>query len=170
MTLLEFLEDYLDEDPTRIVRGSELKRLRGRLLKLDEFKGIKHLLCVDESDDSESVGNFLTTKLRAGIPFKGVVVINYLNLTPLSYPRNIGTSFNTNEFGDSLNGYISPTMYDPTNFCPFKILKLKIDPSNSGNNNEILHKLLDDIMENTKKYSPKGDRGVLLKGLITYDE
>lgn len=162
MRLLDFLIEYTktDRNPTRIISAPELRDIRGKLMNLDEFKNVTKLCIVDYEEDRESTK---TTKLIAGVGFEGVMVLCGLALTPMTYdPKKF------NEFQSGLLGYMSPSIYD-TQYCPYKIVSLKLTPENQ-HNVEGLHNLLTDVLDNADKYTPKGDRGVILSGAFTYDD
>jgi hypothetical protein len=69
---------------------------------------------------------------------------------------------------------ISPTVYDPMDFTPRKHILLTWNPEMTQDilnidtqqeQTQILHKLLDDVLDNPEEYRVKGERKVLLRGV-----
>jgi hypothetical protein len=70
---------------------------------------------------------------------------------------------------------IGPVMYDPTDFTPRKHILLTWSPEmvqdilnidTEQEQRQIIHNLLDDVLDNPEEYKTKGFRGILVRGLF----
>jgi hypothetical protein len=167
------------------IRGDELKKIYKDLKKTREFKDCE-LIIVDTpqlhfSDIDlekkhimlEKMGSLKTktklcesVKLGNGFKFKNKCYLFSLTLSPEIFnPEDLNKEVKN-------NASISPLIYDPTNFEPHKILRLKI------NHDELVHnkkeiiknvqKLVEDIINNSEEYTPKGNRSVIFRGVYQH--
>jgi hypothetical protein len=71
--------------------------------------------------------------------------------------------------GDSINGSVTPQLYNEDNFRPYRGYYLK-DSYNMidevKNNREELHRLLDDMIDNPLDYEIKGKRYINIRGIF----
>jgi hypothetical protein len=169
------------------IRGDELRKIYKDLKKTIEFKDCE-LIIVDDPHLNfsaidlekkhiliEKKGSLKTnsklcesTKLGNINRFKKKCYLYSLTLSPEVFSHE-----NLNkEVKDGAS--ISPLIYDPTNFEPHKILKLKI------NHDELVHnkkeiiknaqKLVEDMINNSEEYTPKGNRHIIFRGVFQHLE
>jgi hypothetical protein len=139
-----------------------LSLIKDKLLECDEFKEVKSLTIINSTVYEGKTSH--TAKLTDDYIFKGDVYINSISLTPTIYdPENW-----MKPIKDGCT--ITPTMYNPENFVPYKKIILNIDVENMADNSDgarvHLHKMLDQILENPKDYTPEGTRGILIRGIF----
>ena len=174
MKLKELLTNTFGENvsyPTDQFRKLELEPLKEELLKCDEFsecEGIEFMdIPVQEIDGKTYSAQ--TMKLGDNTKFDGKVFLYNLSFTPEMFDPN---SLHTPVKNGAL---ITPALYDPMTFEPTKKIVLTWTPEMaqdvSGANDELtlrndIHKLLDDVLDNTEEYQTKGFRGVLVRGLF----
>jgi len=149
---------------------NELKRYERQILACDEFKECSELKLVSVpvfSDNGKSK-QVQTYKLTEDTKFKGKVYLLSVGLTPKMYdPSRFGKPVK-----DGAN--ISPTLYNPTNFEPYKKILLTFSPErkNDGITNheavirQELHDILDKVLDNPKSYEMESERGVLVRGIF----
>jgi hypothetical protein len=110
-----------------------------------------------------------TIKLSDLMEFKGRCYLLSLGLTPEMYdPSQL--------LKPVKNGAaIGPVIYDPTQLTPRKHILLSWSPDMTQDihgldtekeQRQVIHKLLDDVLDNPEEYKTKGSRGVLVRGLF----
>lgn len=183
MTLLEVIKQEFAED---IEQGklkfgyNDLKKIYDKLQNCDEFFEC-HLILNEMPYVLRTIDNVVTNKtvnthvLYEGNEYTGSAYLNDISLTPIMYdPADINVPVY-----DGCT--ISPVMYNPENFKPLRKILLHYDVEQTKlidgrfqerlSENEMrekLHKKLDDLLDNTKKYETKGMRGIMLRGLFNY--
>lgn len=148
-----------------------LELLKDELQKCDEFQNarliIAHTPLVKDVDDESKDIAMTTYLLHDETVFSGKCYLYSISLTPEMFnPANIN-----NEVKDGCS--ITPTMYSPANFRPYKKIVLNYEMEmldGSQPSREILHKKLDQILDNPKGYQIKGERGIMIRGYMGYIE
>ena len=176
MKLKEFIEVVAAGNNDNVIDGTlygqELLPYKDIIKKCDEFSGCDSLDILTMSLVKGNNGEIYTTqtiKLSDLMKFKGRCYLLSLALTPTMYdPKKLLTPVK--------NGAgISPTIYNPETFEPYKHIILTWSPEMaqdlSGTNHEDTIKndirmLLDDVLANPTEYQIKGDRGVMVRGLF----
>lgn len=183
MTLLEVIKQEFAED---IEQGklkfeyNDLKKIYDKLQNCDEFFEC-HLILIQMPCVNRIIDNVVTTKmvntheLYEGNKYTGSTYLKDISLTSIIYdPADINVAV--------LDGCsISPVMYNPENFAPLRKISLRYDIEQTRlidgrfqerltekEMREKLHRQLDDLLDNPKKYEPKGKRGIMLRGLFNY--
>ncbi len=139
-----------------------LSLMENKLLECDEFKEVNSLTIINSIVYEDKLCH--TTKLSDNYVFSGDVKIMSFSLTPTMYdPENW-----MKPIKDGCT--VTPTMYNPETFEPYKKIILNVDVENMVDNSDgsrvYLHKMLDKILDNPKKYEPKGTRGILVRGIF----
>jgi len=155
-----------------LLYGKDLEKYKKIIMNTDEFKECDSLEILEHPLVKDKNGEILTTstvKLSDVMTFKGKCYLLSLALTPEMYDPN-------QLIKPVKNGAaMGPTIYDPMTFEPRKHILLTWSPEMaqdlSGTNDELtlrndIHKLLDDVLDNTEEYQTKGFRGVLVRGLF----
>jgi len=155
-----------------LLYGKDLEKYKKIIMNTDEFKECDSLEILEHPLVKDKNGEILTTstvKLSDVMTFKGKCYLLSLALTPVMYDPN-------QLIKPVKNGAaMGPTIYDPMTFEPKKHILLTWSPEMvqdlSGTNDELtlrndIHKLLDDVLDNTEEYQTKGFRGVLVRGLF----
>jgi hypothetical protein len=155
-----------------LLYGKDLEKYKKIIMNTDEFKECDSLEILEHPLVKDKNGEILTTstvKLSDVMTFKGKCYLLSLALTPVMYDPN-------QLIKPVKNGAaMGPTIYDPMTFEPRKHILLTWSPEMaqdlSGTNDELtlrndIHKLLDDVLDNTEEYQTKGFRGVLVSGLF----
>jgi hypothetical protein len=150
--------------------GNELDKYKNNIKECDEFVKCKSLDIltmpfVKSVDDKIYSAN--TVKLSDLMEFKGRCYLLSLALTPEMYDPN-------QLIKPVKNGAaIGPTIYDPTDFTPRKHILLTWSPevvqdilNIDTEQRQILHNLLDDVLDNPEEYKTKGFRGIMVRGLF----
>jgi len=166
----QYNETFVDET---CLYGNELDKYKNIIKECDEFAKCDSLdiltmpLVKGKYDDKIYISN--TVKLSDLMEFKGRCYLLSLALTPEMYDpsRLIKPVKNGAAMG--------PTIYDPTDFTPRKHILLTWSPEmvqdilnidTEQEQRQILHKLLDDVLDNPDEYKTKGLRYVLVRGLF----
>lgn len=176
MKLVELLKQRFptwDEFPKgthgdAILTSKILELMLPDIQKCDEFKNarliIAHSPVMADVDTPEltvvTMHNYL---LYDDTEFRGKCYLYSINLTPEIYdPMKIHIPVK--------NGCaITPVMYNPTNFIPYREIVLNRSFENSEDtvsSRQNLHKLLDQILDNPDEYQIKGDRGIMIRGYM----
>jgi hypothetical protein len=184
MKLKEFLEVALlgkkdnpnQYDETFVVEtclyGKELDKYKNIIKECDEFAKCDSLEILKMPLVKKVGGGVYTAntiKLSDLMEFKGRCYLLSLGLTPEMYdPSRL--------IKPVKNGAaIGPTIYDPTDFTPRKHILLTWSPEmvqdilnidTEQEQRQILHNLLDDVLDNPDEYKTKGLRYVLVRGLF----
>jgi len=180
MKLKEFLEIALigekNESNLRfeenVIYGGNLNKYKHLIKECDEFAkcdslDILTMPLVKGNDDKIYTSN--TVKLSDLMEFKGKCYLLSLTLTPEMYdPSQL--------IKPVKNGAaMGPTMYDPLTFEPRKRILLTWSPEmvqdilnidTEQEQRQIIHNLLDDVLDNPEEYKTKGFRGILVRGLF----
>jgi len=180
MKLKEFLEIALigekNESNLRfeenVIYGGNLNKYKHLIKECDEFAkcdslDILTMPIVKGVDDKIYSSN--TVKLSDLMEFKGRCYLLSLALTPEMYdPSQL--------IKPVKNGAaMGPTMYDPLTFEPRKRILLTWSPEmvqdilnidTEQEQRQIIHNLLDDVLDNPEEYKTKGFRGILVRGLF----
>jgi len=152
--------------------GNELDKYKNNIKECDEFAkcdslDILTMPLVKGNDDKIYTSN--TVKLSDLMEFKGKCYLLSLALTPEMYdPSQL--------IKPVKNGAaMGPTMYDPLTFEPRKRILLTWSPEmvqdilnidTEQEQRQIIHNLLDDVLDNPEEYKTKGFRGILVRGLF----
>ncbi len=107
-------------------------------------------------------------KLCDNTKFKKRVYLYTLELSPEIYNPNILHKPVKN------GASISPVIYSPEDFTPYKSITIQFSPEAMQDAQLLvgesiedqLHKILQDILDNPKDYTPKGDRAVMIRGVF----
>lgn len=139
-----------------------LSLIKDKLLECDEFKEVKSLTIINSTVYEGKTSH--TAKLTDDYIFKGDVYINSISLTPTIYnPENW-----MKPIKDGCT--ITPTMYNPETFEPYKKIILNVDVENMTDNfkkgRNKLHEILDKMLDNPVGYTPKGIRGIMVRGIF----
>ena len=182
MTLLEVIKNEFAED---IERGktkfgyNDLNKIYYKLQNCDEFYEC-HLILnevpyVPKTNGDITVKMVNTHALYEGNKYTGATYLNDISLTPTMYdPSEIGK--------EVLDGCsISPVMFKPENFMPFRKITLNYELEQTKlldgrfqerlSENEMrekLHRRLDSLLDNNKKYESKGFRRIMLRGVFNF--
>jgi hypothetical protein len=174
-------------NPFDVIYGDELRKIYNDLKKTIEFKDCeliivddphlnfspidlekKHILIEKKGSLKTNLKLCESVKLGNINRFKKKCYLYSLTLSPEVFsPEDLNK-----EVKDGAS--ISPLIYDPINFEPHKILKLKI------NHDELVHnkkeiiknaqKLVEDIINNSEEYTPKGNRSIIFRGVYQHLE
>ena len=182
MKLEEFVTKIYDERPELdmtpsfgpILNSRVLEEVKDELLKFDVFSEcddleIVHYPTFKLGEDKVKVLTTQTFKYEEGIKFKGKCYLYSITLTPELYdplkmlePIKNGAS-------------ISPAIYNPMTFEPTKHILLTWSPEmvqdilnidTEQEQRQIIHKLLDDILDNPEEYRAKGTRHIMIRGVF----
>ena len=180
MKLKEFLEIALIGEKNEsnlgfeenVIYGGNLNKYKHLIKECDEFAkcdslDILTMPIVKGVDDKIYSSN--TVKLSDLMEFKGRCYLLSLALTPEMYdPSQL--------IKPVKNGAaMGPTMYDPLTFEPRKRILLTWSPEmvqdilnidTEQEQRQIIHNLLDDVLDNPEEYKTKGFRGILVRGLF----
>lgn len=170
MKLKELLDQIFKNGPLPTENGrvdyeisyNLLSLIKDKLLECDEFKETNSLTIINSTVYEGKTAH--TTKLTDGDIFKGDVYINSISLTPIIYdPENW-----MKPIKDGCT--ITRTMYNLENFEPYKKIILNVDVENMSDNFEKgrnkLHEILDKMLDNPVGYTPKGNRGIMIRGIF----
>jgi hypothetical protein len=174
LLLEKFGEDELVRHlthPTDQYRKLDLEPLKDELLKCDEFSECEGIDFMDffflEMDGTTYQAQ--TIKLGDDTKFVGKVTLYNMFFTPEMFdPNKIHTTVKD-------GALITPTLYDPMTFLPTKKIVLTWNPEikqdilnidTEQEQRQILHNLLDNVLENPEEYELKGDRSVLVRGIF----
>jgi hypothetical protein len=182
MNLLEVIKNEFAED---IERGktkfgyNDLKKIYYKLQNCDEFYEC-HLILNEMPYVPKTYGDIGVKMvnnhtLYEGNKYTGATYLNDISLTPTMYdPSEIGK--------EVLDGCsISPVMYKPENFTPYRRITLNYeleqtklldgrfqDILSENEMREKLHRRLDSLLDDNKKYEPKGIRRIMLRGVFNF--
>jgi len=140
--------------------------------KLKEFKeftgceNVSYCECLEDLSESEYKENLISLTLEGGSEIRGDIEIFAIGLTVKIYdPINWIDSKRREPL-------LAPTLYDVEDFNPYRKLILDFpvetpydEPTEKSIKKikEKLHKEIDEVLENPKKYFPKGDYKVFVK-------
>jgi hypothetical protein len=180
MKLKEFLEVALigEENESNlgfeenVIYGKDLLKYKQLINECDEFVKCESLDILTMQLVKGKNGEIYTPytiKLSDLMEFKGRCYLLSLGLSPKMY--------NPNQLLKPVkNGAaIGPTIYDPLTFEPRKHILLTCSPEvvqdilnidTEQEQRQILHNLLDDVLDNPEEYKTKGFREVLVRGLF----
>jgi len=165
----QYNETFVDET---CLYGNELDKYKNIIKECDEFAKCDSLDILTMPLVKKVGGGVYTAntiKLSDLMEFKGRCYLLSLGLTPEMYdPSRL--------IKPVKNGAaIGPTIYDPTDFTPRKHILLTWSPEvvqdilnidTEQEQRQILHNLLDDVLDNPEEYKTKGFRGILVRGLF----
>jgi hypothetical protein len=152
--------------------GEELDKYKNIIKECDEFAKCDSLDILTMplvKGKKDKIYTTETIKLSDLMEFKGRCYLLSLSLTPEMYdPSQL--------IKPVKNGAaIGPTMYDPLTFEPKKHILLSWIPEitqdilgldTEKEQRQVIHKLLDDVLDNPEEYKTKGTRHVLVRGLF----
>ena len=152
--------------------GEELDKYKNIIKECDEFTKCDSLDILTMplvKGKKDKIYTTETIKLSDLIEFKGRCYLLSLSLTPEMYdPSQL--------IKPVKNGAaMGPTMYDPLTFEPTKHILLTWSPEitqdilgldTEKEQRQVIHKLLDDVLDNPEEYKTKGTRHVLVRGLF----
>jgi hypothetical protein len=151
-----------------VLRNPYLKLYKDRILQTDEFKEVKDLEIID-APVCVIDGKFVSAAsyiMHHNSKFEGECLLYSINLTPsLTRPSDLTDSFVE-------GGSITPILYDYKDFSPYRMIGLKYKPYSMNFLGEEepselrkgLHKLLDSVLDNSKKYEVPEKRNVYIRG------
>ncbi len=180
MKLEEFVTKIYDERPelntdgffNQFLSSKELEEVKDELLKFDVFSEcddleIVHYPTFKVGDDKVLTAQ--TYKYKEGMKFKGKGYLYSISLTPELYDPSKMLEPVKNGAG------ISPAIYNPMTFEPTKHILLTWSPEmvqdilnidTEQEQRQIIHKLLDDVLDNPKEYRMKGTRHIMIRGVF----
>ena len=152
--------------------GEELDKYKNIIKECDEFAKCDSLDILTMplvKGKKDKIYTTETIKLSDLMEFKGRCYLLSLSLTPEMYdPSQL--------IKPVKNGAaMGPTMYDPLTFEPTKHILLTWSPEitqdilgldTEKEQRQVIHKLLDDVLDNPEEYKTKGMRHVLVRGLF----
>ena len=152
--------------------GEELDKYNNIIKECDEFAKCDSLDILTMplvKGKKDKIYTTETIKLSDLMEFKGRCYLLSLSLTPEMYdPSQL--------IKPVKNGAaMGPTMYDPLTFEPTKHILLTWSPEitqdilgldTEKEQRQVIHKLLDDVLDNPEEYKTKGTRHVLVRGLF----
>ena len=152
--------------------GEELDKYKNIIKECDEFAKCDSLDILTMplvKGKKDKIYTTETIKLSDLMEFKGRCYLLSLSLTPEMYdPSQL--------IKPVKNGAaMGPTMYDPLTFEPIKHILLSWIPEitqdilgldTEKEQRQVIHKLLDDVLDNPEEYKTKGTRHVLVRGLF----
>ena len=152
--------------------GEELDKYKNIIKECDEFAKCDSLDILTMplvKGKKDKIYTTETIKLSDLMEFKGRCYLLSLSLTPEMYdPSQL--------IKPVKNGAaMGPTMYDPLTFEPRKHILLTWSPEitqdilgldTEKEQRQVIHKLLDDVLDNPEEYKTKGTRHVLVRGLF----
>jgi hypothetical protein len=152
-----------------------LEPYKERILQCEEFSDCTELnfmnLPMLLSDDDLPI-KAESIKLVEGQKFKGVCYLLSLALTPEVFdPETLHIPVKD-------GACITPTVYNPETFKPFKKIVLEYSPERAMDGlvtgeddvKSELRDLLDKVLDNPYDYQVKGDRGVIVRGVFERNE
>lgn len=151
-----------------ILSSKILELLLPDLQKCNEFKNarliIAHMPVLPDVDDNvTTVITMHNHLLYDDTEYRGKCYLYSINLTPELYDP-----FSTHKpVKDGCA--ITPVMYDPKYFIPYKEIVLNQTVGMCADDSEMrasLHKKLDMILDNPKDYQVTGHRGVMIRGYM----
>ena len=180
MKLKEFLEIALIGEKNdsnlgfeeNVIYGGNLDKYKHLIKECDEFAKCDSLDILTTPIVKGKNGELFTThtiKLSDLMEFKGKCYLLSLGLTPEMYDPN--QLIRPVKNGASMG----PTIYDPLTFEPRKHILLTWIPEmvqdilgldTEKEQRQVIHKLLDDVLDNPEEYKTKGIRGVFVRGLF----
>ena len=163
MQLVELLRTkFVDGKIT--ITSTELKEMKNDLMQCDEFKETD-LIIMDfpvmnrssEDGDGETI-SAASQILNKGATFKGISYLYSITLTPEIH--NANDLYKPVKDGCS----ITPTLINPDTFSTFRKIILV---SEDIGDRKALHDKLDDILNNQREYTIKGQKSIILRGWLT---
>lgn len=163
------IDNFNNDIGDYLISGDMLKNYKDELMKCDEFSEVLDiqfvtLPSIETNNTSTHVKSYI---VKEGMKLQGNVILYSISLTPEMYSPN----FEIVKNGAS----ISPSIYSPITFTPYKIISLTWTPelaqdiSVTFGENELrkrLHDTLDDILDNPDEYRIKGQRSIMIRGLF----
>lgn len=138
------------------------------LSELEMFKDAE-IIIIDNPfsvvDEIDKPVDLVSIKIGRDCKFKGKCFLYDVNISPKLYsPDELFKTVN--------DGLITPALYNPKDFEPYKkiILSYKLENGELEEQRESLHKKLDDIIDNPNKYQPYGNEGIILRGIFEETE
>lgn len=155
--------------------GDQLELRKDLLMACDEFKELKSLsftrMPIYEDNGVNKIVK--TTKLYKNTVFKGNFTMYSIYLTPEMY--SITNLYNNPPKKDI---FLTPTMYNPNTFTPLRYIVIPFSPEVTQDvtipNMEDLetelkqkiHTKLDMLFENPNDFKLKGERQIIIRGVI----
>jgi hypothetical protein len=162
-------QTFFDEN---CLYGEELDKYKNIIKECDEFykcDSLDILTMPLVKGKNDKIYTTETIKLSDLMEFKGRCYLLSLSLTPEMYdPSQL---IKPVKYGAAMG----PTMYDPLTFEPRKHILLTWSPEitqdilgldTEKEQRQVIHKLLDDVLDNPEEYKTKGTRHVLVRGLF----
>lgn len=152
-----------------MLHGKPLKLFKDKILECDEFKTCTKLNIVDLPaflDNEEQSRVVSSMKIGDNINYDiGECYLYSINLTPEIFDLSKHVVIINNKGG------ITPIIYDPISFNPRRLLVLnsRVDLDDLLENKtefvrELLHKNLDEMLDNPEQHLFKGDKYVIVRG------
>ena len=185
MKLKELLTEIFGETPNNdhqfgfdgltLYGRDNLSQYKERILQCEEFSECTELNFMNmpmilSNDDLPLKAD--TYKLVEGQKFKGVCYLLSLALTPEVFnPDTLHTPVKD-------GACITPLVYNPETFSPFKKIVLQYNPERAQDGlvdgeyelKMEMKDLLDKVLDNPYDYQVKGERGVLVRGVFERNE
>jgi hypothetical protein len=148
----------------------DLIKIHDKLQNCDEFFEC-HLIISDRVTYEKMVNGVATFMcanthcLFEGNIYSGAQYLYQISLSPIMYDPN--TICSPVLYGCTL----TPTVYSPENFKPYRKVILQYDMVEGISHGELrrtLHQKLDDLLDEPKKYEPTGMRSIMLRGLFKF--
>lgn len=168
MKLPELLKDLFEERhvgeyfTAPDLSHDELELMKDALMKCDEFKEATEFVILTSpfvDNDKNKVIKTDTIKISEGLKFKNRVYLYSIMQTPeLFDPKTINLPVKN-------GACITPTLYNAITFAPFRKIIMDISTAEQMEKKAI-HALLDDMLDNPKDYTPKGIRGIKVRGIF----
>lgn len=152
------------------ISGQELEPIKEWLLETDEFKDVDELIIVKQPAFELNGKNMVAPSriIDDSTKFKKRAYLYAINTTPELYnPENSGSHLD--EFGMIM----SPPMYDPINFNPYRDIKIRLTGDEARNTvdiKEILYKKVDELTSDLEKFSIKPEARIMVRGIFEYIE
>ena len=178
MKLKELMEGFISKDNMSAILGpNQLKHMMTSLLQCDEFENVTSIQIVETPNFIDKENKPVASRsIKIGDnKFKGHMYLYSLVFTPEVYdPVSIlNTDINSPDVA------ISPLIFDPKSFIPYKFVILRWNPElkqylelKYSNKEKIfiqqMHEHLDKALNNPEKYKIKGTRGIILRGVFNY--
>jgi len=167
MKLQELVKDLFEERLNDVyfntpeLSNNELELMKEALMKCDEFKEATEFVILSTPfvDNGKNPIKTDTIKIGDNIKFKNRVYLYNIMQTPEMFdPKTMHVPVKN-------GACITPVQYDPITFIPRKQILLSVNVEQEMDR-KATHDLLDDILDNPKEYSVKGERGILVRGIF----
>lgn len=176
MKLKELIENVLNYpnmggEFNDTIYGEDLEPFKVMITETEEFSECNELIILKlptiTENESKKIITAETFRLGENQKFKGKCYLLSMSLTPIMYDP---TTLNKPVLDGCL---ITPTLYDPQTFEPKKKIIMEFSPEllQDGKQDDEsfkaqLRERFNHVLNNPKKYTPKGTRGVIVRGVF----